>query len=623
MNNNIIKVTNSKDSGSGSLRDAIIKATDNLFTTIIIKNINLIILTTGELKVQSNIKIICKNNLVIGTSGNRLFHIYPSVNIFEVSGICGKSTITLSGGTSDYGGAIFNESTTCKLIAHNLIIKDNIATIAGGGICSFGDITLISCLLKSNKAGSQGAGIYCAKNVNIINTKIKKNIVTNINSSSSGAGVYVDFGTVKMCNSYICKNEVTYGFSGGGSGGGLTVMVGDIYLVNSHIDNNSAFNSGGIQAGKSNIFIIQNSTVNYNQSFNTEIGAGGGGIVIIQGSVYVKDSEISHNKTVGMYSGGIVTLVADVIIENSVMTGNSNRGPGGAIAINVGSVTVLSSNISKNTGASLGGAIVNFSPSPGVISISSTKICENILTNAQTISQTIEAFLRIVAENLASIESQALAGPSIVGGTILVALIPSVLNKITSISDKLNLLPTFNNLIAGGAIASLLITPINIQNSIIYHNFAGKNVSNTNFPFSSAGGGIFGYGSAITIQNSKILKNLVLTEGAGIWSNTSLNVNIIKIQENVILDTDTKDGQYGAGIYNSSVSSATITNSEVNCNVVKNGTGAGIYNLGKLSLFTSKIEHNIANLAGGIYSIFFINLENCVKDNKPDNIVIV
>jgi len=621
MTKNIICVTNSTDSEPGSLRDAIIKANVNDITTIIIKDIDQIILTTGELLVTSDIKIISKTNLVISTSGNRLFHILPSVNTFEMIGNC-KSTIVLSGGTADYGGAIFNESKASDLTLKNVIIRDNIATIIGGGICSFGDVALTSCIIKSNQAGSQGAGIYCAKNLDLVTTKIIKNKVTDINSNNAGAGVYVDYGTCNMLDSSISKNEVAYNISTGGSGGGLVVMVGDIYLKNSHIDDNSAFNSGGIQAGKSNIFITSNSTINCNQSFTTEIGAGGGGIVIVEGSVYVSEGEISHNKTVGMYSGGIVTLVADVIIQNSKIEGNSNRGPGGAIAINVGNLTILSSSICKNTGASLGGAIVSFSPS-GAISISDTKICGNFLTNAQTISQTIEAFLRIVTQSLASIASQALAGPSTTGGAILVALIPSIINQITAISDKLNILPTFNNLIAGGAIASLLITPINIQNSTVCHNFAGENVSKTNSPFSSAGG-IFGYGSSITVQNSKIMENSVLTEGAGFWCGTSLNANHVEIEENIILDTDTKDEQFGGGIFNSANSSATLTNTKINCNVVKNGIAGGIYNLGKLSLFTSKVEDNKARLAGGVYSANeFLNFDDCIKNNKPDNIVIV
>src|SRR5207237_6374764 len=100
----------------------------------------------------------------------------------------------------------------------------------------------------------------------------------------------------KLCESQIYKNQVAYISTDGGSAGGLAVIFGNIYLQKSHIDKNSAYNSGGIQLGKGSIILTDQSTVNGNQSFNSNNtnanAAGGGGITIALGSVYLQDSEV-------------------------------------------------------------------------------------------------------------------------------------------------------------------------------------------------------------------------------------------------------------------------------------------------------------------------------------------
>src|SRR5207244_2270120 len=161
--------------------------------------------------------------------------------------------------------------------------------------------------------------------------------------------------------------------------------------------------------GLGNVYLTNKRSANKNMSYNRATGsAGGGGVTITMGTVYVSDSEISNNKTFGMYSGGIVSLIGDTIVTNSRIMGNTNNGQGGGIAANIGKIKLHSSTVSSNIGASLGGAIANFSPSPGIIEITGKSfVTNNILTNGQTIKQTIESFLDVIKNSTTAVSKQA------------------------------------------------------------------------------------------------------------------------------------------------------------------------------------------------------------------------
>src|SRR5690606_7631231 len=111
-------------------------------------------------------------------------------------------------------------------------------------------------------------------------------------------------------------------------------------------------------------------------------------------------SSISYNKGNGMYSSGIVSIIGDVMLtDGSVMKQNRCQGPGGAIACNFqGSIDISGkSRIEYNSCGSLGGAIVNFSLDLGMTSVTGESIIShNTVTDAQTIRQTIGAFLKVI-----------------------------------------------------------------------------------------------------------------------------------------------------------------------------------------------------------------------------------
>jgi hypothetical protein len=150
-----ITVTNTNDSGPGSLRQALADANDG--DTITFAVTGTVGLTSGELLVDKSISISGPgtNNLAVdGNDNSRVFHIGAGETV-TISGL----TIT-NGVTGAYGGGIYNESATLTL--NNCIVSDNSADY-GGGIYNefvFGSATLTmnNSTLSGNSADLEGGG---------------------------------------------------------------------------------------------------------------------------------------------------------------------------------------------------------------------------------------------------------------------------------------------------------------------------------------------------------------------------------------------------------------------------------------------------------------------------------
>lgn len=201
--NNTIYVTNNADSGVGSLRDAINQA--NLITNNVVKIIikpltkNHIKLTSSELKISSNIRLVNQTNKDLKISSNainqRIFHVLSTSSLLKISSKCDRKIIISGSKIDTNGGAIYVESPAHELILKNVIVINNQAILSGGGIYTLGKVTLISSCIESNKAGVQGAGIYSGSGVVLSKTIITKNNIV-IPNESSGGGIFVDDGLV-------------------------------------------------------------------------------------------------------------------------------------------------------------------------------------------------------------------------------------------------------------------------------------------------------------------------------------------------------------------------------------------------------------------------------------------
>src|SRR6266705_625 len=153
----IITVTNTNDSGPGSLRQALADANDG--DTINFAVTGTIVLTTGELMVNDSITISgpgAANLAVNANAMSRVFHI-GSGRTVTISGL----TITNGNATADYGGGIYNDHSSltvaaCRITANSADFGGGIYTNGGVGNAA---LTLNNCTVSSNLA-EEGGGIY-------------------------------------------------------------------------------------------------------------------------------------------------------------------------------------------------------------------------------------------------------------------------------------------------------------------------------------------------------------------------------------------------------------------------------------------------------------------------------
>jgi hypothetical protein len=256
--------------------------------------------------------------------------------------------LTLSGGSSDYGGgAIINAA---QLTIANSTVTGNTGPI-GGAVANYQDLTITNSTVSKNTAN----GAYP--------------------SGGFGGGIAnSDTGTLTITNnSTITGNKASY------YGGGVA-NSGNFNIDANTISKNSAPYGGGFAnfGGVSPTQTISNSTISGNKSTTKTITYNG------------------YSYIVGGIGAGIANLYSTLTITNSTISGNIAKGKrirsypyfAGGLAggiLNFGSssnLTLSGGMVTKNTATFAGGGLLNFEGTytytPGTITGNKAKYGPNI-----------------------------------------------------------------------------------------------------------------------------------------------------------------------------------------------------------------------------------------------------
>jgi hypothetical protein len=315
-----LTVTNTNDSGPGSLRQVLQDANDaDTIQFDAALNGQVINLTSAELAINKNIAISGPGPSQLAVSGSntfRIFHVMPGYTAM-IEGL------TISGG-GDNGGGILNDHATLSINGCAILRNHTPNSGYGGGIYSDGSggsatLTLMNSIVDGNLAGNDnfdsygyGGGIYNdgfggKATLTITNSTVSNNRAGNRSfppfPSGYGGGVY-NGGTLTITNSTISGNSV--GFDGGGiSNGGM------LTIINTTISGNSAFGmhdgkiygyDGGISNGGT--LTITSSTLSGNSAPESGGGIGNSGILTIGSTVLINTAPIGINI---FNNGGTVT----------------------------------------------------------------------------------------------------------------------------------------------------------------------------------------------------------------------------------------------------------------------------------------------------------------------------
>ncbi|MBD2519856.1 cadherin-like domain-containing protein [Nostoc sp. FACHB-973] len=354
-------VTNTNDSGEGSLRQAILNANANpgadtiTFAGSIFTDAtpDIITLTSGALSITDALTIngLGASNLSIsGNDASSVFNIDDGNSSNEIAVAINQLTITAGKNNGLVGGILNRENLTLS----NSNISGNTGFI--GGILNYGTLSLTESIV-SNNTGALG-GIYNAGTLSLT-----ESIVSN-NTGGRFGGIYNAGALVNLTESTVSGNTAN---SINGTGGIATVS-GTVNLNNSTVSSNTAaFSIGGIGIqGATTTVNLTNSTVSGNTA-----GTDGGGITNNAGTLNLINSTVSGN-TAGTSYGGIVSN-GTLNLTNSTVSGNTAGTDAGGIASS-GTLNLINSTVSGNTAGTDAGGIGSFG---GTVSLINSTITNN------------------------------------------------------------------------------------------------------------------------------------------------------------------------------------------------------------------------------------------------------
>ena len=344
-----LTVTNTYDSGLGSLRDAITSASPG--DTI---NFSLGYPTTitlgSTLVVDKNLMINGPGASNLAISGNK------SVGVFVIEeGV----TARISGVTIENGSAYSYSN-------------------AGGGIYNSGTLTVANSTLSGNSAAAAGGGIYNYAGSTLMVT----NSTLSGNSAPGGGGIFVLTSTLTVTNSMFSGNSAGYG-------GGAISTDSVVSTVTATVDGSTfAGNSAGSYGG--GIFNSGTRLTVTNSTFSGNSAPIAGGILnngIAGTTLALNNSTLSGNSA--DFGGGIFNFgFGTVTFNNSTLSGNSAPSGGGIFIQPMGALTAKNTIMANHPG----GNCATFSPGPLFSSeghnLSDDGTCSSFLTQTGDLNNT-------------------------------------------------------------------------------------------------------------------------------------------------------------------------------------------------------------------------------------------
>jgi hypothetical protein len=309
-----LTVTNTNNSGAGSLR----RALNDAFSG---DTIDFAPNVTGSITLTSAQLVIDKSVTIEG----------PGARSLTVQRDSAAPAFTIFASLPPTGG-----STKVKI--SGLTIANGNQPSQGGGITNFTDstLTLSDCTLSANTA-AEGGGIYnfSGATATITNCTFTSNSASN--DASGGGGAYNNTnGVMTMTNCTVAGNQAVTGFGGG------IVDLGTLTLNNCTVSANSARIGGGIASGGSApAFHVGNSIVAGNSTGSGADPDCDSGF-ISDGYNLIGESDGSTGFTNGVNHDQVGTAAAPVNPKLGSL--QSNGGPTDTFALLTGSTAINAGN---------------------------------------------------------------------------------------------------------------------------------------------------------------------------------------------------------------------------------------------------------------------------------------
>jgi len=620
---NTYQVTNTNDSGAGSLRQAIINAnthpgTDTITFAAATNGVPIIlagaagddanasgdldILDGGDLTIQGN---GAANTILDGGGIDRVFHVCPGGGCTYTITISGVTIRNGKPGLFDTGGGIYNNGAMLNIQNSKIggAGHGNQAWVGGGIYNEDGSTTTVDSTTISANAALGGGGIYNKATLTVQNGSFIGKAGES-NQATDGGGLYNYSGTLTVDGSAVSGNLAS------DHGGGIfNIAVLNLQNGSTVGSNKASQTGGGIYNDDTGVVTVESSTITNNTATN---GYGGGIATNGIGKITVDGSTVSSNSA-GISGGGIFNSQVLIVRNGSTVGGagaaNSAAEKGGGI-YNTANATVSGSTVSANkaesgggiynttslyiqNGSTVGGAGAgnNATYGGGIYNTGSTRVARSTV-NANEANRGGGIYNTGTLDlQSGSIIGEAGAGNQATeyGGGIY-----NDGGTATLFGSRISA----NQSEYGGGIYSL--GWLYIQNGSTVGESGASN-------HASSGGGVLNAG-IMNLSDSAISANTAETSGGGIYNYGTLNITASTIGGVGGGNQITGASGNGGGIYNADRGAVTLDSSTVSANT-STRFGGGIYNEETLNLQNGSLigetgMQNYALQGGGIYNSF-------------------
>ena len=274
----------------------------------------------------------------------RIFNI--TAGHVALEGIVFKNGHVNSGsvGLGSCGGAIFWDGSYGSV--NNCTFTGNYARVYGGAIyadTSSSKLTIKNSNFKSNVAGVDGGGLFCNRDLSLVNSVFTSNYIQKGNNNSCHAGAIYLYGDGSISGSRFVNNSAV------NHGGAIYLDTSIISISNCYFKDNTANESGAI--------FLLSSKVNITESNFTGNTAKtkGGALGTDDDNKTVRITNSNFNDNTAKY-GGAFYNTKKLTLSNCNFT-NNNANYGGAI-YTINNLTISNSNFKDNNAVN-GSAIYN------------------------------------------------------------------------------------------------------------------------------------------------------------------------------------------------------------------------------------------------------------------------
>ena len=455
---------------------------------------------------------------------------------------------------------------------------------SGGGICSFGALTVTDSTLSDNSA-SDGGGLYSSGTLTVTNSTLSGN------SAEDGGGINSS-GTLTVTNSTISRNH----------GSGIR-NSGTLTVTNSTLSGNSAEGAGG------GIYNIGTLTVT-SSTISGNLAAGGGGIV----SVGSSSTSTTLNNTI--VAGNAAPSSPDILYQRGVLSGAFNLIGDGSDqsflvhGVNGNQVGTADSPIDPLLSdlAPLDNGQWGYHLLPGSPALDAGNNALAVNAEGQPLAEDLSGSPRIQNEtvDIGALEGTAAGTP---GQTYVVTSLDMAVAEDEVLTFLEAIEAANRNQPVGDAPAGSFTEPDiirfadGLRGTILVED--GELVIEGDLSIEGPGAELLAFDAGgnsrvflVRASVSASLSGVTITggladQGGGIYNASALTVANSTIAENVADD--------GGGMYN--LGTLTVIGSTISENRGDSrGYGGGIYSSGMLTITHSTISKNVAGYAGGIYN---------------------